>query len=270
MQMQDILSREGQTIYDSSGDKIGKMEGIYVDDDTQQPEWIGVDAGGFLSSKRVLVPVEGAQADRDGLKVAYMKDLVKDAPSIDSDEIGVDTEAELYEHYGMRHLMGHVRGSESEPRGQTAQPRQRQPEARQQRTSDEIVTHEEQLRTGVRDVPAGRVRLHKYVETRPVEEQVRLRQETAHIEREEINRPASDAEFGEQQVDMELKRQEPVVSKETVAKERVGLRKETEETTQNIRDEVRSERVEVEGDVEQSGRRPHERNRGDDPFQRGS
>lgn len=263
MEIQEVLSRQGQPVYDSTGSKIGKIEDIFVDDATQQPEWIGIGTGGIFGSKHVLVPIEGAQFDRDGLKVAYTKDLVKDAPDIDTDEISVDREEELYEHYGLRQLMERVRGSQTEPGrpGQTERPR-----GRGESASSEIVTHEEQLRVGARDIESGRVRLRKRVETRPVEEQVRLRQETAYIEREEVNQPASGTAFEEEEVEMELRRQEPVVSKETVAKERVGLRKDVDETTETIREEVRSEEVDIEGDLDD---RPRRRGGGSDPFERG-
>jgi len=265
MQIQDVLSRQGQTVYDSTGSKIGKIEDIFVDDDTQQPEWIGVDTGGIFGSKHVLVPIEGAEPDRDGLKVAYTKDLVKDAPDIGEDEIPIDREEELYEHYGLRQLMERTRSSRSEPaRGDISETQTGRPEARNRSESPEIVTHEEQLRVGARDLEAGRVRLRKHVETRPVEEQVRLRQETAHLEREEINEPASSAAFEDEEVEMELRRQEPVVSKETVAKERVGLRRDVEETSETVRDEVRSEEVDIEGDIDETRGRRSGGNR--DPF----
>src|SRR5690606_13524243 len=105
MQAQEILSRQGQPVYDSSGEQIGKIDDVYIDDDTQQPEWLSIDAGGMFRSKHFLAPIEGAEFDGDGLKVAFSKDQVSSAPSFDADEISIDEEQELYEHYGLRQLM---------------------------------------------------------------------------------------------------------------------------------------------------------------------
>ena len=62
---------------------------------------VGRDRNRLLSTKRVLVPVEGAQVTDDGLMVAYSKDHVKDGPDVDEDEISSGREAELAAHYGL-------------------------------------------------------------------------------------------------------------------------------------------------------------------------
>ena len=104
--MQDAMSIErltelrGTAVYDSAGDKIGEVEEIFYDEDTNRPEWIGIGTG-FFGSKRVLVPVEGASYEERGLTVPYAKDQVKEAPDIDSDEISHDTERELYAYYSL-------------------------------------------------------------------------------------------------------------------------------------------------------------------------
>ena len=49
---------------------------------------------------------------------------------------------------------------------------------------------------------------------------------------------------------MPLHAEKPVVQKQAVAKERVGLEKSVQSETETVQDEVRKERVEVEGDVD--------------------
>ena len=71
----------GTPVYDTDGDKIGDVEEIFYDLETQTPEWIGVGTG-FFGTKRVLVPVEGASIRDDGICVAYDKDHVKDSPDV--------------------------------------------------------------------------------------------------------------------------------------------------------------------------------------------
>ncbi len=61
-------------------------------------------------------------------------------------------------------------------------------------------------------------------------------------------RPVDDAEIGEEQVDVTLRAEEAMVQKQTVAKERVGLEKDVQTERKTVSDEVRKERVEVEGE----------------------
>src|ERR1700712_3191270 len=89
-----LAEMRGETVHDSAGEKIGKVEEIFYDHETGQPEWLGIGTGTF-SSKRVLVPVQGASTTEDGVSVAYDKEMVKDAPDVSGDEIGEDTEREL-------------------------------------------------------------------------------------------------------------------------------------------------------------------------------
>src|SRR3712207_9055509 len=81
----------GATVYDSAGEKIGSVEEIFYDEDTNRPEWIGIGTGLF-GTKRVLVPVAGASLAEGGVTVGYSKEQVKDSPDIDSDEISQETD----------------------------------------------------------------------------------------------------------------------------------------------------------------------------------
>ena len=67
--------------------------------------------------------------------------------------------------------------------------------------------------------------------------------------------PASEEKMDEQEVEVPLREEQPVVQKETVAKERIGLEKDVETERQTVGDEVRKERVEVEGDVKRKRKR---------------
>ena len=232
----DLQAAQGTAVYSADGEKIGSVEEIYVDDQTDQPEWIGLGTG-FFGTKRVLVPVEGASMREGGVLVPYSKDQVKNSPDIDSDEISQDTEAHLYTHYGIGY---------SEQRSDTGLP-----EGAPDTTAGEaaVTRHEEELRVGKRDVEAGRARLRKWVETDTVSEDVELRRETARVTREPIDRPAATGEIGEEEISVPLHAEEAVVEKETVAKERVGLETDVEVERETVGGEVRKERVDVEGDV---------------------
>ena len=240
MTTDELVAARGTDVYASDGDKIGKVEEIFVDEQTSEPEWIGLSAG-MLGTKRVLVPVPGAERREDGFYVPYSKDQVKGAPDIDADEISQETEGELYSYYGLGYSEAESDTGlpEGEPRMQT-----------QRGTTGEadVVRSEEELKVGKRGVETGRARLRKWVETEPVDTDVELQRERVRVEREPIDQPVSSAELGEEEVEVPVHAEEAVVQKDTVAKERVSLEKDLETERQRVTDEVRKERVEVEGD----------------------
>jgi uncharacterized protein (TIGR02271 family) len=223
---QELAEMRGMPVYSSDGEEIGEVEEIFYDADSNRPEWIGIGTG-VLGTKRVLVPVEGASHTGDALTVDYTKKQVKDSPDIDDDEISQETERELYSYYGLGYA------------------------GREVRDEDASVTRaEEELQVGKREVDAGRARLRKWVETEPVEVDVELRRETARVTREPIEQPVSGAQIGEDEVEVPLREEEAVVQKQTVARERVGLEREVEAAQETVSDEVRKERVEVEGETQ--------------------
>src|SRR5918995_2389757 len=81
---QDVLSYRGEALSGSDGEKLGTIEEIYLDTETQQPEWAVVTTGLF-ATKQTFVPIGDASASGDGMTVPYDKATVTDAPSIDPD-----------------------------------------------------------------------------------------------------------------------------------------------------------------------------------------
>jgi uncharacterized protein (TIGR02271 family) len=114
---------------------------------------------------------------------------------------------------------------------------------------DEIVRHEEELRVDTETVEAGEARLRKWVETAPVALDVELRHETVRIVREPLDEPADPEQLAEATLEVVLRAERPVVSKQVVAKERVSLETGVVTTTETVADELRRERVEVDGDL---------------------
>jgi uncharacterized protein (TIGR02271 family) len=252
--MQQTVSRvrldemHGEPVYDSAGEKIGKVEEIYYDQQTRVPEWIGIGTG-FFGTKRVLVPVQGAQVSDDGLRVAYSKEQVKDSPDIDEDEISQQCEADLAAYY----RLGYSKQRSQTGRTEGAPSRGGQ---RTKRGEDQVLTRaEEEVEVGKRPVETGTARLRKWVETEPVTLEVELKHEVARVTRERIDQPVGEHEFGDEQVEMPLHGEKAVVQKRAVAKERVGLEKDVETEKQTVKDEVRKERVEVEGDIDEKEQR---------------
>ena len=75
--IETVQSWQGRTMVDRDGDKIGRVEAIYLDDDTGQPEWALVYTGLF-GTKATFVPLTQAQDIGDGVQVPYDKQQVKD------------------------------------------------------------------------------------------------------------------------------------------------------------------------------------------------
>ena len=97
-------------LYDRDGDKIGTIDEIYLDKETNEPEWALVNTGLFGTKQHLRAAARGDRRDGD-LSVPFDKAQVKDAPSIDADgELSQPEEAELYRHYGLDY---------SEPRSDT-------------------------------------------------------------------------------------------------------------------------------------------------------
>jgi sporulation protein YlmC with PRC-barrel domain len=98
---QNALNWEGQTLLDRDGDKIGKIEEIFLVEETGRPEWALVKLG-RLKSHTTLVPLTSAQPVDDGVEVPFKKDVVNDAPPIEADAEPSETQVEaVYGHYGI-------------------------------------------------------------------------------------------------------------------------------------------------------------------------
>ncbi len=108
---------------------------------------------------------------------------------------------------------------------------------------------EEQLRVGKETVETGGARLRSRIVERPVEENLRLREERVTVERNTVDRPATDADltsFQEGEIEMIERSEVPRVSKETRVVEEITLGKEVEEREETISDTVRRTEVDIE------------------------
>ncbi|WP_221392652.1 YsnF/AvaK domain-containing protein [Dyadobacter sp. NIV53] len=114
---------------------------------------------------------------------------------------------------------------------------------------DTIKVIEEDFQVGKREVQTGGIRLKSRIVERPVEENIRLRQEYVSVERTPVNRIATEADFEtfkEGTIELTEYAEVPVVSKEARVVEEVSLRKDVEVKDELITDTVRSTEVETE------------------------
>jgi uncharacterized protein (TIGR02271 family) len=242
----------GRTMLDRDGDKIGKIDDIYEDKQTGQPEWALVNTGLF-GTKKTFVPLRGASPVGEDVRVPVEKAHVKDAPGIDADgELSDTEERELFSHYDLGYETdvdassgnGHdVDADASTGRDVSG------------RTTDDAMTRsEEQLRVGTERREAGRARLRKYVVTETEQRTVPVRREEVRVEREPITEGNVDQALdgpaiSEDEHEVVLHEERPVVDKEVVPKERVRLSAEERTDEETVSEELRKERIETDGDV---------------------
>jgi uncharacterized protein (TIGR02271 family) len=297
----DVNALLSATAYGSDGNKIGKVEQVFLDDNTEEVTFVTVNTGLF-GTKESFVPADGAQQDGDRLVLPYTKDVVKDAPNVDADQhLSPAEEEEIYRYYQMNYsgngtndrdrdravgtagtagladrddryaadtdrnavpasgTAGYPENDGYADRDRTAGiadvDRDRTGVDRDRDLTDRadngVVRHEERLHVGKEQRETGRARLRKYVVTENETVNVPLEREEVRVERTPLNgTEATAGTIGEEDVEVTLHEERPVVAKETVGVEKVGLEKETVRDTERVDAEVRKEQVEVETDAE--------------------
>lgn len=101
---------QGKTIRDEDGEKIGKVDEIYIDNASSKPEWVETKTSMFGSG--LFIPVVGATEKDDDLIVAFKKDFLKDAPRQKADGLlSSEEERELYSYYGQDYQEGEGGGA---------------------------------------------------------------------------------------------------------------------------------------------------------------
>jgi uncharacterized protein (TIGR02271 family) len=247
---------QGRTMVDPAGDKLGTIDAIYLDDETGQPEWATVTSGLF-SAKSAFVPLAQAQDTGDSVRVPYDKQQVKNAPVMQADgSLSQDDEAQLYRHYGLdysehRSDSGLPAGTADDTRDDTVGRDVSGPT-----TDDAMTRSEEELRVGTQTRERGRARLRKYVTTEQQTVTVPVQREEVRVEREPITDANLDAAtsgpaISEEEHEVTLHEETPVVEKRAVPKERVRLDTETVTEERQVAEDVRKEQIEVDGDQDQ-------------------
>jgi uncharacterized protein (TIGR02271 family) len=268
-QLDSALQWRGQTMYDRDGEKIGRIEEIYLDQETDAAEWALVNTGLF-GSKSTFVPIASATTGDDGVRVPFEKSHIKDAPGVDADgELSQEEEANLYRHYGMDYSESRsdtglpeggagtggadTGGVDTGPDADDRSGREAVGRDVSGPTTDSAMTRsEEELRVGTSQREAGRVRLRKHVVTDQVTETVPVQREEIRVEREPITDAnlgdaTSGPEISEEEHEVTLMEEEVMVEKRAVPKERVRLDKDVTTEDRQVSEEVRKEQIEVDG-----------------------
>jgi uncharacterized protein (TIGR02271 family) len=254
-QVTEAYDWRGRDIIDADGDKVGTLEELFRDEDTQEPEWAVVRTGMF-GTKLSFVPIQDAEPTGEDVRVPFSKAQIKDAPRIDDSDgqLSQEEEAQLYEHYGMSYSEN--RSDSGLPAGNGAPNGGQVGRDTSGPTTDEAMTRsEEELRVGTAERERGRARLRKYVVTEQVEQTIPVKREKVRLEREPItdgnvDRALDGPEISEEEHEVVLHEEEPVVEKRTVPKERVRMDKQSVTDEAQVSEEVRKEQIEADGDLD--------------------
>jgi uncharacterized protein (TIGR02271 family) len=253
------------TAVGSDGGKLGNVGEVYLDDETGRPEWATVNTGLF-GTKETFVPL--AQADSPATSSGSPTRRRRSRTPRGSRTRTVTCRR--------RRRPSSTATTASAPRACRPRPASRRapsaartgtatafsttsraaPSAMTPRgpTTDSAMTRsEEQLNVGTQRVEAGRARLRKYVVTENQTMTVPVSREEVRVERE----PITDANVGnaldgpaisEEEHEVTLRAEQPVVAKEAVPVERVRLNKETVTEQQTVSDSVHKEQIEIDTD----------------------
>jgi uncharacterized protein (TIGR02271 family) len=273
----------GYEVYDRNGEKIGKVDDLFVDEN-DQPEYLGVKMGFLGLEGTSLIPWELTRVHGEGhrIEVSVDKAQVKEGPSFNDDrDITPEYEERVYSHYGLQRAQtngdrggygeyygdepGHVGPGIREGDTETGAFRghSEDDEGVNQSGSDDLEDEdelrvqrtEEELRAGTREREAGAINVRKRVRTDREQISVPTRHEEVSVERVPVEgREASEAEIGEDEVSMPVVEEEVVVEKRPVVKEELRIRKDVVEDEEVVEEDVRKEEVDVEDATTTRGR----------------
>ena len=221
-----------------NGEKLGIVDGIYNDNETEVPAWAAVRSD--LSGSAVsLVPLATATVHGDTLHVPFDEEQLASAPHHDPGRaLSRQDEIDLFRHY----RVSYDTGADSEP---------------SDLSGDAMTRSEERLLVHTESHAVERVRLRKHVVTEYQQVTVPVRREELRIEREPVEPasgradPGATAAFGgDEELEIVLYAERPVVATETVAVERVRIGKRTVTAEETVSGEVRREEIELDTDPE--------------------
>jgi stress response protein YsnF len=229
--------------FDDAGNSIGAVEDVYIDDVSQEPEWIALRSGVF-GTKLSFVPVASASWRDDGVHFPFSREAIKRSPHLDVIEGRLDPgqKEELLLYYS--HQSG-VSSQHVEVDRELGDP-----------TVVELVRSEEEVNVSTEARVGGRVRLVKYIVSENVTTTVEVRREMVRLEHEPVGADrttVTDAVEWRDEVtlgEVVLYEEEVVVNKRVVPRERVRLVVDTTTEMHRVDEIVRRERISVEGDVD--------------------
>lgn len=96
----NVAEWHGKTLIDKDGQRIGKLEDVYVDVETDEPQF-GTVKEGLIGRHLTFVPLGGIKVGPDALQVTVTKEQVRSAPDLElhGEELSQADESALYHHF---------------------------------------------------------------------------------------------------------------------------------------------------------------------------
>jgi uncharacterized protein (TIGR02271 family) len=235
----DYYDPTGKTAYGINEEKIGKIDGALVEDTTGRIRYLIVDAGGWFSSKEVLVPA--------GLARIVADDVFFDSLT----ESQVDA-MEVYDHdYQYSYKEQHEKDRQAFVADSVPTEERTEITDTHYDAPNNLELLEERLTVNKDRIVAGLVKVGKHIVTEERNVDVELEEEHAHIERTNIDRP-TDRHIGDvdgnETIEVELEAERARVAKETYVKEEVNVGKTTERHTETIVETIQREELDIDRD----------------------
>ena len=152
----------GEALYSSNHVQIGTVDAVFLDKETDRPEWLALRPSG-PGSRRRLVPVTGAERRPDGVHVPYSSEQIESTPEVEGTKVSRDAESVLYSRYGLRYSERRSQTGLPERRSERSPGRSSSSRRSDEPTRDEL--YEEAKRLGIE----GRSKMNKKELARAVE-----------------------------------------------------------------------------------------------------
>jgi len=102
LSVEQIVDWRGQDVFDSDGERLGKLDEVYYDRASGQA-LLGSIKSGLLGRHATLVPLDRASAGRDYVRVAYPAEQVKQLDGVEiAQTLSPDTLGQVRSLYGVR------------------------------------------------------------------------------------------------------------------------------------------------------------------------
>jgi sporulation protein YlmC with PRC-barrel domain len=100
----DFSNWHGKDLVDRDGERIGKLEDVYFDVGTDQPQFATIKEG-MIGRHLTFVPLTDVKIGPDNLQVSASRAEVKGAPNLDGegDELSQADESTLYHYYQLNY-----------------------------------------------------------------------------------------------------------------------------------------------------------------------
>lgn len=96
----NLADWRGKDLLDRDGEKIGKLEDVYIDTETDADEF-GTVKEGLIGRHLTFVPLRDVTLSPEFVRTTVAKAQVKDAPNLAGDDLSALDEESLYRHYGL-------------------------------------------------------------------------------------------------------------------------------------------------------------------------